>query len=79
MLSDAALLQLSRQAPIGVFDSGVGGLTVLRALRLALPHERFVYELTRPGREVRIEFDLEHPIPAPPPPWSVAPKPKPKQ
>lgn len=30
-------------APIGVFDSGVGGLTVLRALRLALPRERFVY------------------------------------
>jgi glutamate racemase len=28
---------------IGVFDSGVGGLTVLRALRAALPHERFVY------------------------------------
>lgn len=30
-------------APIGVFDSGVGGLTVLRALREALPQERFVY------------------------------------
>ena len=29
--------------PIGVFDSGVGGLTVLRALRSALPQERFVY------------------------------------
>ena len=29
--------------PIGVFDSGVGGLTVLRALRDALPHESFVY------------------------------------
>jgi glutamate racemase len=29
--------------PIGVFDSGVGGLTVLRALREALPHESFVY------------------------------------
>lgn len=28
---------------IGVFDSGVGGLTVLRALRAALPSERFVY------------------------------------
>jgi len=28
---------------IGVFDSGVGGLTVLRALRMALPAERFVY------------------------------------
>ncbi len=28
---------------IGVFDSGVGGLTVLRALRSVLPQERFVY------------------------------------
>lgn len=30
-------------APIGVFDSGVGGLSVLAALRAALPHEDFVY------------------------------------
>jgi glutamate racemase len=30
-------------APIGVFDSGIGGLTVLAALMQALPHERFVY------------------------------------
>lgn len=30
-------------APIGVFDSGVGGLTVLKALAAALPGERFVY------------------------------------
>jgi glutamate racemase len=29
--------------PIGVFDSGMGGLTVLRALVAKLPHERFVY------------------------------------
>jgi glutamate racemase len=29
--------------PIGVFDSGVGGLTVLRALRQRLPHEQFIY------------------------------------
>ncbi|MHC1753114.1 glutamate racemase [Humidesulfovibrio sp.] len=29
--------------PIGVFDSGVGGLTVLRALKNALPHEDFLY------------------------------------
>ncbi len=29
--------------PIGVFDSGVGGLTVLRALRERLPQESFVY------------------------------------
>jgi glutamate racemase len=30
-------------APIGVFDSGVGGLTVLRALADELPREHFVY------------------------------------
>jgi glutamate racemase len=30
-------------APLGVFDSGLGGLTVVRALRDALPHERIVY------------------------------------
>jgi glutamate racemase len=29
--------------PIGVFDSGVGGLSVLKALRAELPHEDFVY------------------------------------
>lgn len=29
--------------PIGVFDSGMGGLTVLRALRQALPQEHFLY------------------------------------
>jgi glutamate racemase len=31
------------RAPIGVFDSGVGGLTVLRALREALPAQDFIY------------------------------------
>lgn len=30
-------------ASIGVFDSGLGGLSVLVALRAALPRERFVY------------------------------------
>jgi glutamate racemase len=30
-------------APIGVFDSGVGGLTVLRALLAELPAEDFIY------------------------------------
>lgn len=29
--------------PIGVFDSGVGGLTVLHELLVALPHEDFLY------------------------------------
>ena len=34
---------MDRQLPIGIFDSGVGGLTVYRALHEHLPNERFVY------------------------------------
>lgn len=30
-------------APIGIFDSGIGGLSVLKALRSELPKERFIY------------------------------------
>ena len=33
----------SAAAPIGVFDSGIGGLTVLRALAAEFPGEQFVY------------------------------------
>ncbi len=33
----------SKDLPIGVFDSGVGGLTVLKALREQLPSEDLVY------------------------------------
>ena len=29
--------------PVGVFDSGIGGLSVLRALRAELPHQSFIY------------------------------------
>src|SRR5256884_8333870 len=34
---------LESRLPIGIFDSGVGGLTVYRALHEHLPNERFVY------------------------------------
>jgi glutamate racemase len=34
---------IGASAPLGVFDSGLGGLTVVRALREALPHEDIVY------------------------------------
>lgn len=34
---------MTSASPIGVFDSGLGGLSVLRALRAELPHEHFVY------------------------------------
>ena len=33
----------SPTAPIGVFDSGVGGLTVVKAIREALPAENLIY------------------------------------
>lgn len=33
------------------------------------PGQMFAYELTRPGRKFRVEFDLTTPVPAPPAPW----------
>lgn len=39
----ADVMQAAQSSPIGVFDSGIGGLSILQALREALPHERFVY------------------------------------
>ena len=37
------------------------------------PGRRFVYELARPGRLFRVEFDLTRPVAEPPPPWGTAP------
>ena len=34
---------MGRQEPIGVFDSGVGGLTVAREIMRQIPNERSVY------------------------------------
>lgn len=34
---------MSDSRPIGVFDSGIGGLTVVRALTHHLPHENIIY------------------------------------
>lgn len=34
---------MDKQQPIGVFDSGVGGLSVLRHLQAQLPAEQFIY------------------------------------
>lgn len=33
------------------------------------PGKRLVYELARPGRLFRVEFDLSKPVPLPVPPW----------
>ncbi len=34
---------MSNDASIGIFDSGFGGLTVMRAIRQVLPHENIIY------------------------------------
>ena len=36
-------MKLDQASPIGVFDSGVGGLSILKALQAQMPHEQFVY------------------------------------
>lgn len=43
--------------PIGVFDSGVGGLTVFRALEAALPHETLFYL----GDTARVPYGTKSP------------------
>ena len=42
-LCNLCSLRMNSHLPIGIFDSGVGGLTVYRALHEHLPNERFVY------------------------------------
>ncbi len=46
--------------PIGVIDSGVGGLSVLRCLRRLMPHERFIYlgDTARTPYGVRPEAEI---------------------
>ena len=55
---------MKKDAPIGVFDSGVGGLTVAREIIRQIPNERIVYFgdtartpygfLTEPSRRIRL-------------------------
>jgi len=37
------------------------------------PGDLFAYQMSRPERLFRVEFDLSMPVDAPPPPWGVAP------
>lgn len=41
--SERQASNIQADAPIGVFDSGVGGLTILSALQRELPHETYIY------------------------------------
>ena len=50
--------QQRTQFAIGLFDSGVGGLTVIKRLREALPSERFVYL----GDTARLPYGTKSPV-----------------
>ena len=39
------------------------------AVEADTPRATFAYELRRPNRYLRVEFDLNRPVPAPAPPW----------
>ena len=48
----------SNELPIGIFDSGVGGLTVLQAIRAAMPAEHLVYL----GDTARLPYGTKSPV-----------------
>jgi glutamate racemase len=56
----------SAERPVGVFDSGVGGVSVLRELRRRLPHEDYIYFADsawcpygiRPPEEIRARSEV---------------------
>ena len=37
------MVKLEKHAPIGVFDSGVGGISVLRKIISLMPNENYIY------------------------------------
>ena len=51
------IFNLTPDLPIGIFDSGVGGLTVLSALQENLPHENFLYI----GDNARLPYGTKSP------------------
>jgi glutamate racemase len=49
---------LHRDSPIGIFDSGIGGLTVMRRIKERLPNERLVYF----GDTARVPYGTKSPL-----------------
>ena len=37
-----AQMQMKKKQPIGVFDSGVGGISVLKELKKIMPNENYI-------------------------------------
>jgi len=51
------VLSLKSELPIGIFDSGIGGLTVAREIRRVLPHEDLIYL----GDTARVPYGTKSP------------------
>src|SRR5437588_10686002 len=51
------VLSLKSELPIGIFDSGIGGLTVVREIHRTLPHEDLIYL----GDTARVPYGTKSP------------------
>ncbi len=58
MMSHSNQPKFKTGTPIGVFDSGMGGLTVLRALEAAMPGQSFIYL----GDTARLPYGTKSPV-----------------
>ena len=52
-------------------EGNVAGVANVWAIEV-YPASMFAYELRRPKRYFRVEFDLSRPVAPPPPPWGSA-------
>lgn len=50
-------MNLTEQSPIGVFDSGIGGLTVVKSIMQRMPEERIIYF----GDTARVPYGIKSP------------------
>lgn len=48
-------MDINKEAPIGIFDSGIGGLTVAKAVKEALPNEHIIYY----GDTARVPYGIK--------------------
>ncbi len=58
---------------IAVFRANDRAVSVTNVWAMEVTATGFAYELRRPGRHFRVEFDLTKPISPPPPPWGWKP------
>lgn len=54
---------------IALFKANGSERSITNVWAMEADATRFAYELRRPGRHFRVEFDLTRPVDTPPPPW----------